>query len=75
MNMNGMIDKLGATRKLRADKFPEEWVCKSSNQIQLEENGCRFAGQEALANHELDNTKSCYCGRPNKATNTPTKEL
>ena len=63
-----MFDQLDLTRKPIANSFPEEWACKSRKQIQLEENGCVFRGQEALDNHELDKDKKCYCGRPNKDT-------
>ena len=51
-----------------ATQFPEDWVCKSEKQKQLELQGCRFSyrEQERLDNHELDLSKECYCGRPNK---------
>ena len=40
-------------------------VMKSDTQKQLENNGCRFNGQELMSNHQVDITKPCYCGRPN----------
>ena len=49
-----------------SNQFPEEWVLKSDKQIMLEQQGCRFKGQELLDDHELDPDKECYCGRPNK---------
>lgn len=63
-----MITELELKRKNIAGKFPDSWVCKSEKQIKLERQGCVFNGQELLDNHELDDKKECYCGRPNKDT-------
>jgi len=38
----------------------------STKQRILTQQGCVFSGQEWIDNHELDHTKDCYCGRPNK---------
>jgi len=47
-------------------KIPEEWLVVSEKQKKLESQGCKFAGQERLDNHQLDENLPCYCGRPNK---------
>ena len=44
-------------------------IHKSETQRILEKQGCRFKGQELLANHEIDPKKPCYCGRPNTRYN------
>lgn len=41
-------------------------VMKSEKQKTLERQGCVFVGQELLDNHEIDQRKECYCGRPLK---------
>jgi hypothetical protein len=43
-------------------------VAISEMQRVLERHGCVFSGQERLDRHEVDPTKPCYCGRPNRAT-------
>ena len=45
-------------------------VYKSEKQLILERQGHVFNGQELLDNHEIDETKECYCGRPVIPANT-----
>ncbi len=56
-----------------ASSLPESWMLKSDKQKTLEANGCIFRGQEYLDNHEIDPTKECYCGRPNRRVNMEKK--